>query len=197
MLSGIALFLLFVFALLAIPVTMMFEVTRRQALQGQVTLLWAFGLVRVHIPLPVKRAASPGAKRATQKRRQRGRSGSKSKPLALIRYRPFRRRVFRFVADLWRAIRKQDVNLRIRLGLGDPADTGRLWAVVGPVAGLLANVEEASVEIEPDFMDAVFELESSGEIRLIPLQILYLVVALLLSPPVWLGVKRMRRAGEA
>ncbi len=105
--------------------------------------------------------------------------------------------MFRFVADLWRAIRKQDVNLRIRLGLGDPADTGRLWAVVGPVAGLLANVEEASVEIEPDFMDAVFELESSGEIRLIPLQILYLVVALLLSPPVWLGVKRMRRAGEA
>jgi Protein of unknown function (DUF2953) len=98
----------------------------------------------------------------------------------------------RFVRDLWHVVHKKDVVLRVRIGLGDPADTGQLWAIVGPVAGVLANIQEALIDIEPEFRDATFELDSSGTLRVIPLQVLYMTVALLLSPPVWQGIRQMR-----
>ena len=85
--------------------------------------------------------------------------------------------------------------MRLRIGLDDPADTGRLWALVGPVSGLLANIHEVSIEIEPEFFETIIELNSNGTIRVIPLQIIFLTAALLLSPPFWQGMQQMRKAG--
>ena len=48
--------------------------------------------------------------------------------LAVVRQSGFRRRLYRLVKDLVRAAHLQRLRLRIRLGLGDPADTGRLSA---------------------------------------------------------------------
>lgn len=196
MLTGIALFLLLIIAVLAIPVAVSFQVARRQSFQGHIMLIWAFGLVRVRIPLQV--AASPSPERIKKIRKvsrpKRNRS-NKATPFSLLRQRAFRLRVLKFISDLWNAIQKKDVNLHIRLGLGDPADTGRLWAIVGPIAGILKNMKEARVEIEPEFMDTMFELDGSGTIRLIPLQIIYLAITLLLSPPVWRGIKQLHTTG--
>ncbi len=83
--------------------------------------------------------------------------------------------------------------MRIRIGLGDPADTGQLWSIVGPVAGILANSKEVVLEIEPEFFDATFELDGSGNIGIVPLQLIYLIFGVLLSPSVWQGVKQMRK----
>ncbi|MDX1697383.1 MAG: DUF2953 domain-containing protein, partial [Thiohalobacterales bacterium] len=112
--------------------------------------------------------------------------------LAAIRQKSFRRRIIRFAGDIWRALHKSNLSLQIRLGLGDPADTGRLWAVVGPVAGILSNTREASIEVMPEFLESTFEMGGSGEIRVIPLQMIYLTAGLLLSPPFWQGIRRMR-----
>ena len=81
-----------------------------------------------------------------------------------------------------RATHGRDLFLRLRIGLGDPADTGRLWAVVGPVAGLAQNLRSAVVRIEPEFMDPVFEVESHGQFRLVPIQLIALTAAFVLSP---------------
>lgn len=195
MLTGIAVVLLVLVALLAIPVMVTFQVSWQQTLQGRVTLHWAFGLVRIQIR-SMQSTPPSVAGEAPRKKVGRGkRSAPKRTNLsAVVRQKAFRRRIFRFMSDVWHALHKTDVTLRVRVGLGDPADTGRLWAVVGPVAGMLSNIREATVEIEPEFIDATFELESRGTIRFIPLQLIYLVAALLLSPPLWQGIKRMRRA---
>ena len=115
--------------------------------------------------------------------------------MAAIRQAPFRRRMLRFVSDLWRTIHKKNVRLLVRLGLGDPADTGRLWAVLGPLSGMLARLRDIRVTIEPDFLDATLEVDSSGTIRMIPLQIAIIVFGLLFSPPIWRGIMSMRRSG--
>jgi hypothetical protein len=151
-----------------------------------------FGLVRVQ--LPVARSKPPNLKQQTGNRKKRTRkpSANKSNPLAAIQHKAFRQRVFRFVRDIWRVIHKQNLSLRVRIGLGDPADTGRLWAVVGPVAGMLTVVQDTSIEIAPEFSDAVFELDSSGNISIVPLQMIYLTFGLLLSLSFWQGLKRIR-----
>ena len=191
MLVALAIFLAIV-ALLAIPVSFRYRVAWGRETRREFRLRWLFGLVEVELP----RAGgdSPAEKRAPlAKTRHREREARrKGNPAAALRHAPFRRRMLQFVRGLWRAIEKHDFRLRLRIGLGDPADTGQLWAFVGPLAGLLAGCRQAAVEIEPEFVDAVFELDSSGEIRVVPLRLVGLVLGLLLSPAAWRGLRLMR-----
>jgi hypothetical protein len=192
-----------VLALLAIPVTLRFDVAWDRTLRQDVRLLWAFGLVRVKLAPRGAKARErdaegemparekPRTQRAASKRKRK----HKRNVLGGLRLARFRRRILRFAGDLWRAVRKEDLSLRVRLGLGDPADTGRLWAVLGPVAGWLATLREASVTIEPEFFEPTLELETHGSISVTPLKILGLLAALSLSPAVWQGLRAMRARG--
>ena len=192
MLTGVVIVLLALIALLAIPVTLTYQVTWRQAFQGDITLQWLFGLVRLQLPLRQPKTPSSSAIKVTQNNHKKSLSGKKSNPIAAIRQKSFRQRIFKFIRDFWHAIQKHNLRLRIRIGLGDPADTGQMWAIIGPVSGMLATIEQASIEIEPEFIDSVFELDSSGNIRIIPLQMIYLAFGLLLSPAIWQGIKQIR-----
>lgn len=211
MLTGLIIFLLLFIALLAIPVTLKFQVSWQQALKSHFSLEWAFGLVRVRIPAPQPKTPtldsehaakknghyirSPSKRKRTSKsKRSRWSSRNKKRVLAIVRQPSFRRRGIRFISDFWHAIHKRDVCLRMRIGLDDPADTGQMWAFVGPVAGMLANIREASIDITPEFIEPTFELDSSGNIRIIPLQLIYLTIGLILSPPIWRGMLLMRNA---
>lgn len=193
MLTGMVTFLLLIIALLAVPVTLTFQMSWQQQLQGDMTLHWLFGLVRIRLPSFKPKSTTPeGEERAQKVGRYERSSRNKQNVFAVVRQKSFRRRIIRFISDCWHAIHKRDVRLHLRIGLGDPADTGQLWAVVGPAAGILSNTKEASIEIVPEFFDETLELDSSGKIRLIPLRMICLTAGLLLSPPVWRGIKQMR-----
>ncbi len=195
MLSATLIALLVLLGLLAIPVTLTYRLSWQRQLRGKASLQWLFGLVRVRLAPPgagrPAADAKPGDDSTAAKPK---RARKKFNPLAALREKDFRRRIIRFVRELWRALRKRDLYLRIRVGLGDPADTGQLWALCGPLSGVLANVEGASIELEPEFVDAVFELDSSGRLSVIPLQLLYLAFGLLCSPTFWRGMRQIRRA---
>ena len=60
---------------------------------------------------------------------------------------------------------------------------------------MLARLRDARVVIEPDFVDATFEVDSSGTLRVIPLQFVMLALGLLVSPPIWRGIALMRATG--
>ena len=197
MLTGLLLFLLVIIALLAIPVTLHYEVSWQGSWQGEIRLLWVFGLVRLRIPVsptqPSPSAIEPGPQTHQHKKRP---ASKQSNPLTVLRQKAFRKRVMRFICELWHAIQKRDISLSVRIGLDDPADTGQLWAMLGPLTGMLANIRQVSIGIEPEFSASTLELDSRGWIRIIPLQLLYLVLALLLSPAIWQGVRQMRRSAS-
>jgi hypothetical protein len=194
MLIAVAVCLLLLIGLLAIPISLKFELSWPRASRQSLELQWGFGLVRVQIPAsgPSERQADRAARSARKKKQKKEKPKKRRNVFAVLRQRAFRRRIMRFIRQLWYALRKQDLRVRVRLGLGDPADTGKLWAIVGPIAGLLSNFKEASIRIEPTFVDATFELDGSGTLRVIPLQMLYLTVALFLSPPIWRGIRQLR-----
>lgn len=201
MLIGMLAFLLLLLVLLAIPLTLTYQVSWRQVFQGDVHLCWAFGLLRLRLPVSQDMKPASTDRRSSKEHagkkpvREKPRSRKKLNPMAAIRMKSFRRRILRFLHDLWHIIKKRDVQLRLRIGLGDPADTGQLWAVVGPLSGMLFKFREVAINIEPEFMDATFEMDSSGSIRVIPLQMIFLTIGLLLSPALWQGMRQMRAAG--
>lgn len=186
MLTTLLIILLLLAGLLAIPLGLSFQLGWRQSMQGEVRIRWAFGLVRFSLPIDSGRdeesPASP--KPSTDKlpqaaptinKKSRTTSGPRIS-LALIR------RLLRFIRSIWHAIDKRDLTLHMRIGLGDPADTGRLWGACGPLSAWLADLRTARITLEPDFTDATFELDTHGTVQIIPGQILLLTLALLLSP---------------
>lgn len=196
MLIGTVIFLSLVVFLLAMPVTLTYQLFWEQTLSANVRLNWAFGLVRTDVSPDLAKSKSDKPEAARKKAARRGKSKAR-KPdvLAAIRQPSFRRRILRFMSDMWRAIHKKNVQLRVRLGLGDPAETGQLWAVLGPLSGLFASRRDIRIVIEPDFVDTTLEVNSSGTLRLIPLQFVFLMLGLLFSPTFWRGVMLMRTTG--
>ena len=194
MLIGTVIFLSLIVLLLAMPVTLTYQLFWKQTLSANVRLNWAFGLVRTDVSPDL--AKSDKSKAAPEKAGRRAKSkGKKTNYLAALRQPSFRRRIVRFLSDVWRAINKKNLRLLVRVGLGDPADTGQLWAVIGPLSGIFACLRDIRIAVEPDFLDATLEVDSSGTIRLIPLQLVVLVLGLLVSPPVWRGIMLMRTSG--
>lgn len=166
-------------ALLAVPVDLGFEAHRRERTTARVTLRWLWGGVR--LPLPEgngkRRRARPG-RRARKPRRP---SGAR-RALAVLRSPGFPRRVVRLLGALRARVHVRRLALTARLGLDDPADTGRLWGMMGPVAALAALPATARVAITPEFTGARFELDARGEVRVVPAAILVTLVAFLLAP---------------
>jgi hypothetical protein len=192
--TGVVLFMAVLVGLLAIPLTLTFQVSWQEVSRNDAELKWAFGLVRKRI-LPTE--SKPGPSKSEQVRRRIGRyrRPTRKKPaiLSALLQKDFRRRITRFVHDVWHAVHKEDVTMRLRIGLGDPADTGQLWAFLGPVSGMLGSVQNVSVKIEPEFVDETLEFVGNGSIRIIPMQMIYLAAALMLSPPIWRAIIKWMR----
>jgi len=151
---------------------------------GHVTIRWLFGLVRLRIPLPAatKPKTSNANQAAKRKRPTHGKHSSLSGVVTVLRQAAFRRRVYRLVRDIFRALHLQRLRLYLRLGLGDPADTGRLWTIIGPLSVAAQNLRNAQVQFEPEFIDTVFEYRAHGTALLIPMQLLGLAIGFVLSP---------------
>ena len=196
MLIGTVIFLSLVVILLAMPVTLTYQLSWRQTLSADLRLNWAFGLVRTDLSSDLAKARTDKSE-AARKRAGGSRKPEGSKPnvLAAIRQPAFRRRILRFVRDVWRAIHKKNVELLIRVGLGDPADTGQLWGVLGPLSGMFSRARDIRIAIEPDFLDATLDVDSSGTVRMIPLRLVIIALGLVISPPVWRGIMLMRASG--
>jgi len=171
--------LLLIVALLAIPVEIAFNVQRREKFHFAVSIGWLFGVVSA--PL-----SDSGSGPSSERRKKKSRKGQKKdrsrKAFSVVVNTRFQRRVIRFLKDILGAIRMPAFTLRARLGLGDPADTGMLWGIVGPLAAVLADARNSAVYIEPEFMHETFELDCSGKVRVIPIQFVYIAALFFLSP---------------
>ena len=179
----IAILLALLAVLLAVPITVTFRINRIKEIKGQISFHWLFGLVRFRIGIPgAAKSETQHKRKPTKKTRKRKRGSNARGVFALLKQSAFRRRAIRFIKDVLRVTHARDLYLRLRIGLGDPADTGRLWVLLGPIAGIASNLRSAEVHIEPEFMDPLLEVESHGEFRLIPLQFIALVTAFVVSP---------------
>jgi hypothetical protein len=193
LLTVVALLLLMLLALLAVPLSLSYRLSWPQPGQSELRLEWGFGLLQLQLPTTSPLPAAAKKPPAVPHKRSRRRPRPSLNLFPLLRQPAFRRRLMRYLRDCWSAVHKQGLQLRLRIGLDDPADTGQLWGMMGPLAALLANSREVAIALEPEFEAELFELESHGTIAFSPLRLIYLTVALLLSPTLWQGLRQLRR----
>jgi hypothetical protein len=139
-----------------------------------------FGLLR----FPARRTQREPDGRS---RRQKPKAKKKARTLLrrllrAMRQGEFRRRLARLLRQLPAAIRLREFRLRMRLGLDDPAETGFLWAFLGPLLAFASRRPNAVLDVAPEFSGAALEVETHGKIRVIPAQLAWLALTFALSP---------------
>jgi len=173
--------LAFVLLLLALPVELRFQVQGLAPLQGRVAVRTVFGRWRRQLGnrAPRARVARPS-----------GRRGGLARLQFVWRDAALRRRALDRGRAVLRTLRWRELRLHVRLGLEDPAATGRLWAFVGPLGAVLAGLHSVDIVLQPDFVEPALDFDARGRLVFVPLRLLWSLV--LLAGIVGLAVARQR-----
>jgi hypothetical protein len=160
-----------------------FEVEIPEQGRARTELSWAFGLVSRDLLAQVQRPEK--ARRPAQKRRARG-PWIRQRLLAAVRSAGFFHVLARFAARLFRATHPRDVSFTAVVGLEDPSDTGRLWAVGGPLALALSTASGGKIALTPDFAGEHLQVQGQGRFTVVPAQVMaiaaWFLVTLLMLP---------------
>lgn len=161
----IAIILLVVVFLLVIPIDVQVFAERDRVFTSSVSIIWLFRVVRVRMHFTPTYSRAEKARALTQ----RAFRLQADKVAQYFIIPELRIRTLRFLGKLLYTLRPQDVRIWARVGMNDPAETGWLCAVLGPITTFFSP---ASIDIEPNFQQACFQFRASAHVRLIPAQLL-------------------------
>lgn len=152
---------------------------------------WLFGLVRVAYD-------SRRHTRATGTRPRQGRGfarGARAVERSLA-IDGLPARFVRLARELVRSLGCRRGRLALRVGLGDPADTGELCGLVAPALLAVPWRPAVRVAFEPDFAAASFAARAVGSGRFVPARAIAALGGFAVSRPgrQWIGAMLWRRA---
>ena len=167
--------------ILSVHFDLAFNIERDTELRKRLRLTWLFGLVGRELgggrPRSSRRQRRKEAKRGeAEKPRASRRRGTFRVPLALFSTRGFPQRLYKLLRTLLRAIKVRELKAHIRVGLGDPAETGWFFAAVWPMVALFPTPNALDIKIEPDYSHATLEGYGQGRVRIFPIQLLGLAI---------------------
>ena len=145
---------------------------------------WFFGLVNKEVTRQEKEVKG--------KRKPGKRNRKSSHVFKILRVKGLLRQFKNLIKDILSCFKIGNLEVNFRLGLGDPADTGLLFALITPATLLLSSSFPHQIRIEPSFADeAVFEGYSHGKVRLRPIQLIPPLLKFVFSPATLRTVKML------
>jgi hypothetical protein len=177
-----ALFILAVLVL-SVPVEAIFSFDTSTKPKVHIKLSWFYGLVTREM-----RGFSGARKKRAKKR---GRRISQSALLKIISTRRLLNRISSLAWSILQRVKLQELKADLIMGLDDPADTGLLFALVGPVLPLVNLPEQCNVSVMPSFQEAVLEGKALLVIRLRPITLTIPFMKFIFSMPVIRAGKTM------
>lgn len=155
--------------LLAIPVHLVFSLQFAPWPHGKVTVHWLFGLVQYQVH------SQPGRFLRRPSRRQ-----YRGLKLALRHRHNTAALIWRLMKQLRRSVKLDDLQLHLRVGTGDPAETAWLVGCFMPLRFSLAAAQR--LQIEADFEEPIFQGSCQGRLCVVPLRLLLAGLIVLCSP---------------
>ena len=176
---GLAVLILLVFC---IPLEFTFRMQVAGRTEFGVRVLWGFGLVRK--ALATKKKPPEKKSRANAKPRPRKREGRTDTMLQVLRSKGMLSQLQILVIDTLRCLRLKELNADIRIGLDDPADTGLLFALIGPAAVFVRSIWHHQIRVVPSFEDeAILEGHVHGTVSVQPIQLIPPFLRFVFSSP--------------
>lgn len=134
------------------------------------------------------------SRRAPHARKPRDRRKTRRRPFnvrAALTSPGFLRRGLKFVADLGRRARPDEVRVRGRVGFEDPSETGMLVGAMYACYGMPSPSKRWNICVDPEFNGQVLEAHATLRWSRSLASVLWPVLTFIASPVVW----RAARAG--
>ncbi|MFH1382084.1 MAG: DUF2953 domain-containing protein [Chloroflexota bacterium] len=147
-------------------------------------LAWFFGLVRQEIKKSEKKPEDRERVAKGKRKSQRKGPGIRT-ALEILRVRGLLKQIKILLKSILRLPKIRDIEGDLRVGLGDPADTGQLFAFIGPIMPFLASTFLNKVKVQPSFAaEALLEGSVRGAMILRPIQLIPPLLRFVFSLPV-------------
>lgn len=144
-------------------------------------LIWLFGLISKEIPGARKKRAE---KQKGEKGRLKLRWGDIGFILKTLRTKGLLRNIRKLVKSVFSCLRFRDMETDFRIGLGDPANTGLLFAFIGPAAAGIGAANISRISLQPSFEDnPTLEGYSHGTAMMRPIRLVLPLMRFTFSPP--------------
>ncbi len=178
--AGLAVLIIFA---LSMPLDLKLHLDEYGRPRSGMTLAWLFDLVTKEI---AKKEKKPEDKKKVLKRKRKPREKRPGARIILeiLRARGLLRQIKILLKDILRLPRIRDLEADLKIGLGDPADTGLLFALIGPTTSFLGSSFPNEIKVQPSFADeAILEGSLYGALRLRPIQIITPLLRFIFSLP--------------
>ncbi len=180
----LGIFLFFV-VLLSIPADFAFQFEREADCKSRLRVEWLFGLVGMDVR-PKRKPERPEKK---EKKREKEKKRKTRVAAALVKNRNIVQKSLAFARDIFRLLKIRDFTLHLRIGFYDPADTGLLFAALGPFLVFTKSAFSSDIQIQPDFNQETLQYQCRGYIRVFPIQVVATTIPFILSPTVLRSIK--------
>ena len=169
-LIALASLLVIIIVVLSVPLDLVFRVEVYGRPRFRMRIRWLFGGVSREIRRGEKKPEEK--KRVTEVRRKAGKRPKVKTMVKILRTRGLLRQFKRLLKGVFRQFRIRDLAADLRVGLHNPADTGLLFALLGPAVFFLNSALPCQIRVQPSFGDeAALEGYLHGEVRLQPIRL--------------------------
>jgi hypothetical protein len=171
-LSSLLALILLVFS---IPLDLTFHLDVHGRTRFSLKLVWLFGLVGKELRRRKKKAKPKKAK-------EKGEGARKT--LKILRTKGLPKQIKILVTNVFNSLSIKQLRVNFRVGFDNPADTGLLFAVIGPTFVLFSPPDRYSINIRPSFEDeAILEGYMQAVVRLLPIRLVIPLAKFVFSLP--------------
>jgi len=156
---------------LSVPLDIAVHVDVHGRPRFRMRVVWLFGLVSKEVKRGKKKPKEE--KRVAEGKRKPGKKRARARTIfKVLRTRGLLGQLKRLLKDVLKHLKIRDLIVDFTVGLGDPADTGLLFALIGPATFFLGSSSVHEIRVEPSFGDeTVCEGYLHGTVRLLPIQL--------------------------
>ena len=157
------------FLVLCVPLDMTLHADVYGKPKFRLRFSWLFGLVSKEITGEKKK---PPDKRRAAKGKKKHRRIDSRVIFRILRTKGVLRRLKGLLKDVFSCLKFRELVADFKIGLGNPADTALLFAIIGPATAFLSSSHLHKIRLKPSFGDdAVLEGYSHGTVRLHPIRL--------------------------
>ena len=133
-------------------------------------MAWFFGLISKELRREKKKPEEK--KKVVEEKRKKKRKFEFRKILKILRTKGLLKQVRNLVRSILGQLRIKELAVNLKLGLEDPADTGLVFALIGPATSFLNFPSQYQINVQPSFYgEDVFEGSLRGVLRLQPIRL--------------------------
>ena len=153
-------------------------------------LVWLFGLFSKEVKKGEKKPEEE--KKVAKEKPKKKRRTDFGTILRILRSKGLLKQFKDLVKDILSQFKIRELAVNCKLGLDNPADTGLLFAVIGPATLFLNFPSQYQLRVQPSFHDeAIFEGYLHGVLRLQPIRLVWPLIKFVFSLAVLRAVKTL------